>query len=216
MRISYVLLCLSFCSLAACGGGGDGGGAGVGGAVQQEATLLSNPALDGSIWAPVGAVPASISHGSRIRAGDSGLDRPVRGFVSFDLAALPAGAQIESAVLTLYQSRLWGAPYVGLGSEVRVDHVDLEGALDLADFDSPALQVAIGVISTDAVEEHKSLDVAAQVQADLDAGRSSSEYRVYFPIGTENNGVSDQVRFDDADDAEEVVTVPTLVVTYSL
>lgn len=115
--------------------------------------------------------------------GDGG-DTPhaSRGFLSFDVSEL-AGKTIVSSTLKVYQALVMGSPYgdSGIGNML-VDHVNFGGTLEAnsTNFDG-YLTENIGTISEDATIDWKELDtVGDEVQTDLDAGRTTSQFKLRF------------------------------------
>lgn len=103
-----------------------------------------------------------------------------RALVRFDLSEVPGRAQVLEATLRVFQVGTTGAPYTDFGDMV-VDHVRMGAALDGTDFDGGTLSPAFAVAFTGPAQGYRSLNVAAQVAADLAAGRDTSDYRFLFP-----------------------------------
>lgn len=189
--------------LTGCGGGG-----GRVAAAPVTVTLTSTPLLDGTV--ATGGIIVGLS--GDIVVGDyaGGL----RGFGSFDLAGIPAGATITSATLTLVQHASSGAPYATLGL-LLVDQVVygnvLEGGAYARSF--PTNQ-GFGTLSTDATLGAKSLVVTAQVQADRAALRTQSQFRLRFAVENDFDTTPDVAVFWSADNAPGPGDCPTLVVAY--
>lgn len=150
-----------------------------------------------------------------IMIGDVGGPPPFtpyqRGFVGFDISSL-VGRTVVSATLNLYQVGTEGAPYT-LG-QLTIDHVNFQSSLDATDFGGGSIADNIGTISTDANPGWKTCNVTTQVQNDLSAGRTSSQYRLV--LGTSNNNsVTDSCFFEDYEKNRGTVFSPELVVTYN-
>ena len=193
--------------LAACGGSG-------GEDPPVETTLLSNPAIDGFVRSDDGLMGTKADLDDDIRVGDTSGGRVLLGFVSFPIDEIPAGARILEATLVLHQGAAVGSPYAALGPQLIVDHVDLGGGLDPTDYEAAPLGFSIGVLSTSEGEGIRTLDVLAELQADVTAGRSSSEYRLRFEDATNNDGQADRANFNDAQDDHGNGQVPRLIVRY--
>lgn len=103
-----------------------------------------------------------------------------RALVRFDLSEVPSRAQVLEATLRVFQVGTTGAPYTDFGDMV-VDHVRMGAALDGTDFDGGTLSPAFAVAFTGPAQGYRSLNVTAQVAADLAAGRTTSDYRFLFP-----------------------------------
>jgi len=130
-------------------------------------------------------------------AGDSDAQEPglnIRAFFTFDLTSLPAGAVLRTAFLRIYQWDVVNSPYSTLGDLV-VDHLVYGNTLDAADYDVAEISRGFGVLSTDSTIETKQVSVLQQVQADLDAGRTVSQFRVRFAILSDNDGLPDFADF---------------------
>ncbi len=188
--------------LSGCGGGGTG---------SVTFTIASTASVDGFV-----TNTAFVDTGTPISAGDTdgSFGNVARGFVQFDRSGIPAGATVLSAVLRLHQSAVFGVPYASLGNVV-VDHVVIGLSLDAADFGASPLQADVGVLSSNAVVGLKSLDVTAQVVADVAAARSSSDFRLRFPLGSDANALDDYAQFNDGEDSFGNGILPLLVVRYT-
>lgn len=119
-----------------------------------------------------------------------------RVFASFQLPALPTGASLEKAVLSGYQQSTAGSPYTKLGA-LKTQHVNF-AAFDANTFSATPLGSTVGDFSTSLTVETKSLEVTAQVLDDYanSAARGGrSQYRLEFPLGTNNDGVRDFAYF---------------------
>jgi len=113
-------------------------------------------------------------------AGDNAVgNSPDRGFYSFEIQSIPAGATIVSATLRAYQTSVIGDPYTTLGNVI-VDHLDYGAALNASAFDAAALASNIGTLSSTPTLEYKALDVTASVVADRAAARARSQFRLRF------------------------------------
>ena len=225
-RLAFAALLGSSLALAGCGGGGGDGEHEDGGEdpiiedpivtppVQTEYTVASTPELDGTAringvsnegrsdvepW--VGDGPFVVGSGSNVFAS----------FYSFDLSSLPAGVRIRSATMSLYNRAILGNPQ-GMNVLVRVDHVrfgllfpqsPLGGVTEAFDFAQITALNQLG---------RKDLDVTAQVQADLDAGRTRSQYRLRGAIGTNNDNVGDVMRLTDGEDSAGTGELPLLII----
>ncbi len=172
----------------------------------QGSMLLGSEPLDGSVNGN-----GVIDINDDAVAGDNVGNAEVRGFISFDISVIPAGAQIVEAILTVTQNAVAGDPY-GLWGPCEIDHVTLGGALDAGDFTGGSLNLNIGPISTDASLSAKTLNVTAQVALDITQGRSFTDFRLHFNgmPGSNADGVEDSARFGTSLGPN----VPTLEVTY--
>jgi hypothetical protein len=200
----------AFVSLLFAGCGGMGGPEDGPPAASAFVALTSSADVDGYVTSA-----GDVSTGSviGIPLGDNSFNDVARGFLRFHLAGIPAGSTVLSAVLRVHQGDVTGLPYATLGS-LRVDHLDLGAGLDAGDDAAAALTSNIGAISVDSGIELKSIDVTAQVAADLAAGRTTSDYRLRFLFGTDFDGASDYVQVNDAEDHLGSGSVPLLLVTF--
>lgn len=200
-------LALAALLLAACGGGGSG---------SEDLALLASADLDGYVDQMGPAGSPGYSAMSHITTGDADFVEPgwrMQGLVSFDLGPLPAGRKVTRATLRLFQCHIVGDPYATLG-DVVLDHVDYGATLEAGD-PASILQFAVGVLSSNAVLEWKTLDVTTQVAADLAALRTRSQFRVRFnQLTSDGDGLSDQAKFTDVERIDTEGNPPTLLVTY--
>lgn len=210
-RLVLLAIVAAAAALSACGGGGDGGGS----PSTVTATLHSTPGVDGTIV--MNGAPSGVSvTGTVIQVGDTpvlGTDLAVRGFLRFSRAAIPPGATLVSATLRLHQSFVFAGPYVTLGS-LLVDHVDLGAGLDFTDATSAALSGSFGTLSSDAAIAYHTLDVTAQVAADIAASKPDTDFRLHMLVGADGDGTEDITQWDDGEDALGSGNVPQLVVVY--
>ena len=112
----------------------------------------------------------------------------------------------------MFQESVEGDPYTELG-RLLADHVDIGGVLSESDFDSPALTLDIGTLSTDTTLEYKTLDVTEAVKADALAGRGASAFRLRFLRGA--NGSRASVMLTTIEDLNATGRLPILEITYA-
>jgi DNA-binding beta-propeller fold protein YncE len=128
--------------------------------------------------------------------------RVARQFYSFELAGIPSSTSVLSATLRLYQAKVENSPYgIGFLGSVIVDHVDYGTDLEAADYNAAALTPNIGILSTDASQAYKALNVTASVANDILASRLRSQYRLRFSSENSTNFDSDYVQLTDAEDS---------------
>lgn len=118
--------------------------------------------------------------------GDNALDNPFVGVLCFDLTGI---GSVEQATLTFHRGLGLGDPW-SMGP-LFMDHIDGGGSLDAADATDPALTEAIYELMD---EPSWTLDVTAQVQADVAAGRSASSFRIRFDLTTNGDATQDIYR----------------------
>lgn len=196
-RLAFLFAACAF--FPACGGGSAPAPVTV---VLRSSTLLDGYVFDGGV----------AELGNHIYVGDVTANTSVRGFVSFDLTPLPAGATVTSATLSMYQWVVIGTPYAVLGSQL-VDHLDFGATLDPGDFALAALSSGFDTLASDDTIGPKLLSVTAQVVADLTAARVRSQFRIRFAVATDTDASEDSCSFRRAD-ATTASEVPTLSVTY--
>jgi hypothetical protein len=142
-------------------------------------------------------------------------ERVYRGFMSFDLSGIPAGANVLSAQLRFWQGQLVGDPYGKLGT-LLMKHVDYGGSLDTTDFDGPELGSAILATHTSPDEWYNvtSGTVATWVRDDLAAGRPRFQVRLQFSPETDDGTTTDYASFESGNNTFGTGNVPELIVTY--
>ena len=194
-------------SLAACGGGAGGGE--VGGVA--TVVVPASPELDGSVFAP--GNPGTGSSPGFIQLGDQSNNAATKGVAGFSLLAIPADAEIVKAELAMYQQVVLGAPYTGLGNMI-LDLVNLGGAVDQADYNSPAILANVGVLSNSPALELKTADVTQAVRAARAQGLATADFRIYFQQLTDNDASVDRAFLNDSADTAGGKPVPTLTIEY--
>ena len=176
--------------------------------VVKQKTLSSNTSLDG--------FQSSNGGGNKtleIRAGRN-VNLVTRGFVSFDLSEIPAGAVIKEVNLRLYQAKIIGNPY-GVGGSLKIDHINFGDSLDNPDYGLAALSSSFITLTSNNVIEWKDAIVTDQVKDDLANARSRSQFRIHFQ--TENTGgdvTGDFAYFEAAENNMATGNSPQLVVKY--
>ncbi|MDJ0976269.1 MAG: hypothetical protein QNJ98_17545 [Planctomycetota bacterium] len=217
LRIASCLASLSALLLAACGGGG-GGGTPPGGPLVYDYALVapSIDALDGLVRSD-GTVSTTGSCGF---VGD--IDGPrsnVGGtqFFAFDISSLPADAIIDSASLTLHQEAVVGDPYSSHGAVI-VNHVNIGPTLDAADFWIVPVENEVGILSADARQEAKRVDVTSAVRRSWREGWSRVDFSLAWSRSgyTNSDGNPDFAIFNDGGDACGSGNVPTIIISYRL
>lgn len=148
-----------------------------------------------------------------IRAGRNS-NLVTRGFVSFDLGSIPAGAVIEKATLRLYQKSVIGNPY-GVGGSLKLDHLDYGSSFENGDYSAASLSSSFATLTSNAATEYKDVDVTDQVKSDLAASRSRSQYRAHFAVESIGGDVTgDFAYFESADNSLGTGSTPQLVIKY--
>jgi hypothetical protein len=178
-------------------------------------TLTSEAPLDGYVATSGLAVNTQeilVGNGNIL---GSGADEAWRGFLSFDLSAIPSTAQIESIELRFFQVQVQGDPYGKLGSLI-LDHVDYGSRLSYPAFDVPAMNIAtlpqqtapnVWYITTSGV-------VGDWLQEDLQLGRDRFQLRLRFSTESDGDGLEDYAAIESGDNFLGTGNLPLLVVTY--
>jgi hypothetical protein len=203
-RCHPALLALAALALGGCGGGNGRGG-------PVTVSLPASSTLSGSV-ASTGYVTVGYL-GVGDRSPPSSPTISFRAFVSFDLSAIPAGATVRTATLTLHQTRVFGTPYARLGPLV-VDQVVYGNVLDAGAYSRsfPSSQ-GFAALSTDATVGPRSVLATAQVEDNLASGRTLSQFRIRFTAETDGNMTTNEADLGSTSGAAST-TSPTLVVTY--
>lgn len=216
-RLPAPLLALLALVFAGCGGGGGGGGPAPAPAPSVIWLVqLSTDALDGHIRSD-GTVATTGTCGF---VGDIDGPRDAVGgtqVFSFDLSRIPAGATIDSASISLYQEAVVGDPFSSHGAVI-VSHVDVGPTLDASDFWHVPLELEVGILSADAREEWKSVEVDSAVRRSMDLGLGRVDLALAWSRSGYSNGDGnpDFVIFNDGGDACGSGNRPTLHVQYRL
>jgi len=193
-------------------------------------TLYSTPEIDGSIWySEYYSFWFVVTISQAYAAGDGwdvivGGENYIRSYLSFDLTSVPDSIIVIEVTVNLYQSNctgnntfrypIWDVP----GGDTLfciMDHIDYGAYLDILDWGAgdpghpKTLTSNIGVLSDNATIEYKTMDVTRYVQADIDAERRRSQFRIRFPIDTDHDGRNDELTFYSS-------STPTLFKPYML
>lgn len=178
---------------------------------QKTMTLYSQPARDGFVYAPgAGALDHVVTEGFN---GHNSLlvGTWTRGFLSFDLADLPAEAvDITAAELVIHQRAHHAQAYTGTTGALWIVSLPY-GDLDIGDFATPTPTVCPNLcyplgfeLSSSAADGWKTVEVTPLVRADWKAGVANleslvgpggperlSQFRLQFL--NENNGAGPNV-----------------------
>lgn len=206
-RLAPIALAGALLAAAACGGGGGDDNPG-----PTQLSIVSTPELDGTVSAG-GAAPASRSDlqpgvGDGIFVVGSGTPQ-FQSFYSFDLSFVPAGGTVTSAVLSLFLRQTAGDPD-GMMVLIRLDHVRFDDVFPATPLTPQVLEANFDQIDPTDVVGRRLIDVTAQVQADLDAGRTRSQFRLRGAITTNNDAVADVAFFTDGEDSQGSGELPFL------
>jgi pSer/pThr/pTyr-binding forkhead associated (FHA) protein len=160
----------------------------------QMVTLNSQAALDGYLLNNgTGSASGEILVGNGPLV-EEGAQLVARGFLSFDLASIPAGATIESVRLEFYQHQIVGDPYQTLGN-LALDHVDYGSSLEASAYDRPALHSAVLAQMVAANSWYVLADptITLWVEENLTAGRARVQLRLRFAQETDSDQDRDLV-----------------------
>lgn len=160
----------------------------------QTVVLDSEAALDG-YWVNQGEGSTSeqilVGNGQTL---EEGGELVARGFLSFDVSSIPAGATIESVRLEFYQQTTQGLPYASLGNLV-LDHVDYGSSLGADAYNTLALHSAVlsQMILPDAWYILADPTITLWVEENLAAGRTRFQLRLRFGQETDDDREPDLV-----------------------
>jgi hypothetical protein len=205
-----ILLLSTALLLAACGSDGDNG---MTPGVEHTDTLVATASLDGFVTS---TGTADVNGGGPAVGDLDGVTQGLnaRQFYSFDLSGIASQATVVDATVRLFQARVIGTPYASHG-EVVLDHVDYGSSLDVGDFGGGTLTAAIAVLATQPDTAYHAADVSGEVQADLEAGRSRTQYRLRFSLqGSDGDMANDIVVFSDSEESAGAGAPPQLIITY--
>ena len=169
-------------------------------------SIVSEASADGAITGE-----GDVFTASEPAAGNDNFEVTTRGFFRFRHGITATGATVRSAMLRIYQREVVGTPYVM--SPLFVDHVDLGAGLDGTDYNAPAIEALFGVLSTDDAVEYKTVDVTAQVQADLSRGSPTCDFRVRFNPEADSDGIRDYCLLTDGENTLGTGSQPVLLIT---
>ena len=170
--------------------------------------IYSQKDLDGYVTNASGGI--AVTQGEYVEIGDIDSNAYVRGFVSFKIKALPDDlVSIKKAELSMYQKIVLGKPYTELSLKnmhLRIAHIYYGKSLKPSDLTKPLLDKNFKEFSETSLLEQKTINLTSWVQDDFDnrGVRSySSQFRLQFPIKTDNDDNSDMVAFYAGDLANE-------------
>lgn len=220
MKLTALVLSLALSlPLAACGGGGGGDDDNNNNNPVQE-TITSTGTLDGIVaFNNLGDVPVGgaagipiVGDGPFVMGGAGSLNR--NGLWSFDLSSIPNNATITSATLRLFVSGAANDPAGAMG-QFLVDHVNFGATFPAAVGLINVLDFNFAQITDLTTIGERLVNVATEVQDDIDNTRGRSQYRVRGAVGTNNDAITDQTIFTDADNTANAANRPMLIIEYT-
>jgi hypothetical protein len=138
-----------------------------------------------------------------------------RGFLSFDLASIPANATIQGVELRFYQNAVQGNPYEKLGNLV-LEHVYYGSSLSDSAYNTPALDSADIATQTLPGAWYILADptITSWVEATLQAGQPQFQLRLQFRRETDGDGAEDWISIVPGGGALGPRNQPQLTITY--
>jgi hypothetical protein len=131
-----------------------------------------------------------------VGAGDTSTDLATRGFLNYDISALPAGiVTFESATINTRLAGITGDPF-GLFGNLLIQSVSYS-SVDQAAFDAPPLHdlgVFVAATGSNAVGDVVSKDVLVALKDDYanrTARDNASQYKLLFPGSPNANSIAD-------------------------
>ncbi len=164
-----------------------------------------------------GSATASDSTSSGLRVGDFSGDLQYRSVLSFDTSAIPDGATITAATLSLVRGSLTGTnPFTTHGTcgvDVRTGFFGTAATLAVSDFEAAATATAVATLSNPASNGAASSGAfnAAGLAAISKTG--PTQIKIYFTLDDNDDGGSDYVGFWGGE-AATAANRPKLTVTY--
>jgi serine/threonine protein kinase len=189
-------------------------------AAEVSIRLTSNAELDGYVVFEVGR-----KTDGNIRAGnyrDTPGERVYRGFMSFDLSDIPAGATIQDSTLVFYQMEVEGNPYEKLGSpyveqgSLQLGPVYYGNTLSNLAFSQPAGGELVLPPKPSAEVWYKVKDqtLTDWIQQALDRGQPVFQLRLQFTNETDEDFMPDYVGIESGNNFYHEGNVPELSITY--
>jgi hypothetical protein len=138
-----------------------------------------------------------------------------RGFLSFDLAEVPAGATIEGVELRFYQQTIEGEPYEKLGN-LMLEQIDYGSSLDPGAYDLPALDSAVlaRLPSPNSWYVLSDPAITSWVQSTLDNDQARFQLRLRFTQESDGDGEEDWVSIEPGGGILSSPNAPTLTIIY--
>lgn len=182
----------------------------------QTLRLVSEGTLDGHVVQEGLAARLTINQADFIQVGEGENDeRQYKGFLTFDTAELPDDALIQTAVLRLHQTESSGQP--ALLGQLHGDIAPLAGFnnnMTLENEDFSANAAAINVLQlTIGNDDSRREGVINERGLSAINRRGATQFRLYFTLPNNNDGLEDWLRFAAA---ENRALQPELEIVYTL
>lgn len=138
-----------------------------------------------------------------------------RGFVSFDLTPIPKNANINSALLRIFQTNTQGNPYKS-GGKLLVDHVAFGNEIEKTDYAKAALVSGFNSLTGAGTIGWRETDITNLLAKDYLDLKPNSQYRIHFEnelkgqIGDENFAL-----FESSNNSEETGNTPEIIIKYN-
>jgi hypothetical protein len=176
-------------------------------------TLTGQGNLDGYVIGGMGSY-----NNQDIRVGNYGTasgENVYRGFLSFDLSGIPAGANVQSIQLRFFQMDVVGDPY-GKLDRLYLMHVDYgpslsPGAFDTATFDSAWLSPHTSPGEWYTITSNT---IGTWIENNLAAGRTRLQMRLQFQPETDDGATADYARIEPGNNFFGTGNLPQLTITY--
>ena len=138
-----------------------------------------------------------------------------RGFMSFDISGIPAGATIDNVELRFYQAKVTGDPYGKLVGLV-LEQVNYGSKLDEQAYNTPASD-SLPLDPLKSSGQWYMVDdagLARWVQNDVAAGQGQFQVRLRFSVETDGDGLEDWISIQPGGSFLGSSKAPVLVITY--
>lgn len=222
----YAIALASVTLLAACGGGGGGGDGDT-----SALTATGIEFLDGNIRLESFTGLCEIDNVGPLLVGEDEFSAQkfitYWAFVTFDLSALPADADVRSATANIRMASATGNNIFGGGlfGNVVMEHIDIGPFLDESDMLAPPLggelvggDASPEFLATSSALGFKQAEIATEVRRDLLAGRTRTTLRIRFQVVEQTDGdlALDLVEFNgfDPDEPGNEATRPFLEIRF--
>lgn len=184
----------------------------------SQLTLRSLGLHDGTLLQEGGMGALALAAGPTLQVGDTAQNsQTYKAIVSFQTADLPQTAVVQSARLRLYLSERRGNP-TALG-QLHLDLAPADGfsgsvALENLDAVAAALLVNVATLQPDPTDPNWYVAELPETAVALFNWRGVTQFRVYYTLPNNNDGVSDLLLFASGDAPSEAQR-PQLILTYN-